>query len=474
MPLAYLPPMNKRLPDRTLKEFRGVNKADPFTLDPRFSPAATNMTSSKAPALNVKPGFSLLGTAIGSRVIGLAAWKNTEQHAIFSDGTWRKWNGSAWVTLTSGLDTSADWAFCNFKANLGGVNLIATNGVSPVMRYDGTTVQALTNAPSGLKYIDQHDNRLYGAKGNMVLYSGLSLADEWTLVGTPNDSSPGGITRETNDGEDIVALLSGAGHVTVFFPNSSHELYGTSPSDFSFQYVAEDFGAINDQSITLLGGLMYFLDETGIYTYSGGTRPSKAFSRDVQWYIENMNKSAKQYCCMGQDGRYMYVGIPMTSNTVADTLLVYDTQEQVWNVWNDLQPTHMIRSGDALVLADTQGRIMQIGGTTNGGVAINWEWQSKPFSGSSAAQPIRWTRAWITLDKPSGTTVDVYITKEPEGDGGWVKVGTLTAVTSIQSKPIYINPGAVGVAHWLRLKIVGSGPATIREISWSEIQGSAV
>lgn len=473
MPMNYWPSTPKKLPSKSVREFLGVNRLDPYSLNEGFSPDPSNLYSGKTPALTVRPGFTQLGGAIGTRVLGLASWKNSELHAIGNDGAWYRWNGTSWVSLRTGLNTSADWAFCNMKANLGAVNLLGSNGIDAVQRYNGTTVQALSGAPAGLKYIDQHDNRLYGSIGNMIYYSGLSMADSWTLVGTPDDSSPGNITRETNDGEDVIALRSGAGHVTVFFPNSSHELYGTSPSDFEFVRVAEDIGAINDQSIVNLGGVMYFLDETGIYQYGGGVRPRKEFSRRVQWFVDNMNTAGKTRACMGADGRYLYVAIPMSSTTAADTILVYDSIEDQWDVWRGINATHMIKMGDSLYMADAQGRVLRIGGTTDNGAAIPWRWVSKPLTGQSMSQKIRITRVRITLDKPVGSTVNVYITNEPEADSGWVLAGTVTG-NGIQGKLITFTSTQVVWGNYLRIKVEGTGPCTIREINWDEIQNGVI
>lgn len=469
MALANWPSTQKKLPSRTIRAFKGVNKLDTYSIDPSYSPLTRNLSSSLTPALTTKPGFSVLGAAIGARVIGLGTWKNQELHAVFSDGTWRKWTGGAWTTLKSGLNTAAEWSFVNFKGAFTDTNLIGTNGIDATQRYDGSTVQALTNAPTGANYVDQHDNRLYVAVENKVYFSGLNVADEWTVTGRPDDSSPGTIRKETYVGENIVGIKSGAGHATVFFPSSSWELYGTSASDYTLMPVAEDFGAVNNQSAVNLGGIIYFIDDTGIYRYSGGLRPQKDFSVPVQWYIDNMNKSAKQTCCAGSDGRYLYIAVPMSGST-ADTVLVWDSIENSWFVWDDIKPTHITKMGDTLYMGDAQGRVLSIGGTTNAGSPIAWEWQSKAFTGPSMGANMRWMRLWVTVDKPSGSTLQVYMTTEPEADSGWVLVGDLNALSALQSKRIPINPSPIGNSPTLRFKLAGTGTCTVREVSWDERQ----
>jgi hypothetical protein len=469
--LNYWPRISPKKPTHTQREFLGVDKRDPFSLDPRLSPLARNFISTNAPALTVRPGFSVLGGAIGTRVLGLGAWKESELHAIFNDGTWRKWTGSTWSTpLASGLNTSAVWSFCNFKGNLGDVNLIATNGVDPMKRYDGSTVSNVPTAPAGANFIETHDNRLYCAVGLKLYFSPIGIADNWNLVEqTPADG--GNFDKNTPQGESIIGLRAGSGHVFVLFPSSSWELYGTSSEDYSYMPVAEDIGGLNDQCIVNLGGLIYFLDETGIYVYSGGTRPRKEFSAAVQWYVDNMNKSAKLTSCMGADGRYLYVAIPMSANATApDTILVWDSVTGIWNVWDGIDAVLMAKVGDTMYMADAQGRVLRIGGTTDNGAAISWEWQQKPISASSMGQLIRWRGLWVTAVKPAGSTLQVYITDQPIADSGWKLAGTFGSNIDMQMLPMPVPPALMANARFLRQKITGTGPATIYETSWDQIE----
>jgi hypothetical protein len=456
------PTAKQKEPTRTLREFKGVNLLDAFGINPAYSPHATNTSSALAPALSVKPGFSSLGAPIGTTVLGLAVWKNQELHAVFNDGTWRKLVGSTWTTLKTGLSTTAVWSFVNFKGGFTDTNLIGANGIV-ALRYDGATVQPLANAPTGLNYVTQHDNRVYGAVGNRIAYCGIDLAEEWTVVGRRDDSSPGTIPKETYTGENINGISAGAGHATIFFPSSSWELYGTSFSDYQVIEVASDIGAINNQSSAILGGVLYFLDESGIYSYTGGVRPDKSFSLPVQAYVDGMNQAAKASCCMGADGRYLYVSIP-------GAVLVWDSIQSQWHAWNDVQPLHIAKMGDTLYMADNLGRVMRIGGTTNNGSGIAWEWQSKTFTSPSMSQLLRWMGLWLTIDKPADSTLQVYVTKEPTADSGWVLVGDMGAVAALQNRRIKLNPSQVAASQTLRLKLAGTGPCTVREIAWDERQ----
>ncbi|GIO13535.1 hypothetical protein J19TS2_30900 [Cohnella xylanilytica] len=468
MTMSYWPRIPPKEPTGGIKAFRGVNKLDQFSMDVSYSPRTKNLISTLAPAMTTRPGFSVLGAPIGTRVLGLAVWKTQELHAVFNDGTWRKWNGSAWTTLKSGLNTSAVWSFANYKGNLGTVNLVGTNGIDPMQHYDGSSVTNLPTAPAGANFIETHDNRLYCAVGLKIYFSPIGIADNWNLV-EQTAADGGNLDKNTPEGENIVGLRAGSGHVTVFFPSSSWELYGTSADNYSYEPIAEDIGGLNDQCIVNLEGVIYFLDETGIYLYAGGTRPKKQFSAPVQWYVDNMNQSAKLTSCMGADGRYLYVAIPMGANaTSPDTILVYDSQNQIWNVWENIPAVMFTKWGPTLYMADAQGRVLRVGGKTDNGVAIVSEWQGKPLGAASMGQLVRCRGLWITADKPAGSKLQVYITDRPD-DAGWKLAGTFGESQDIQNKSIPVAPNLQGNSRWWRPKLVATGPVTVYEIAWDQI-----
>ena len=461
-------PVIKSRPPITISEFAGVNRQDAFSISPKEATTIKNLTSTKYPALSVKPGYSLLGTAIGTKILGLGVWKDTELHAVFNDSTWRKWTGAAWsAALASGLSTTAEWSFCNFQGNLAGINLIGSNGVDAIKRYDGAAVSNLTTAPAGGNFIEQHDNRLYCAVGNQLKFSTLRVADDWTTV-NGNDSDPGTIVIETNNGETINGLKAGSGHIIVGKPSTCHELYGTSPSDFRKIDVAEDIGLINNKCVVNLGGITYFLDDTGIYQYSGGSRPDKKFSFRVQKYIDDINQTAKGTSCMGTDGLKLYVAIPVTSSTAPDTILVFDPEYKTWNVWKDETPLFFAKMGANWYVGNVSGQVYQRTGTTANGTAISWNWVSKPFSAKSLAQKIRWYRAWIVANIPVGSTVSVYLSKLDTGDSDWTLVSTVTAAATLDDTRLGIPTTTVANAQWIRVKIEGTGPCEIKEFTRDE------
>lgn len=452
------------------REFRGINKLDPFSINDGYATDGYN-TSSEYPVLTQKAGYSLLGTV--SRVLGLGVWKETELSAVFSDGSWRKWNGSDFVSVATGLNAAANWSFANFKGGFAGIYLLAANGVDPVKQYDGATLSNLSGAPAGLNYIEQYADRVWGIAGNRLHASGFRVATDWTSVSPPDaidDSVSFYAEIESPDGETLNALKAGLGRLVIFKPSAMYELRGYAPSDYRVDPITTDIGVINNQCIAVLQSGMYFLDDGGVYLYRGdGVAPQKGFSKPIQWYIDNMNQSAKSKCSVGTDGKLLFVSIPMNSSTQPDTLLVYDPEEKTWDVWNGHSTVHFANLGINTYLGDYNGSVRQLGGSTDAGTAISAKWVSKPFTASSLSQKMRWMRFWLTADLPVGSSLSVYLSKSASGED-WVQIGaTVTGTGSIQRKTIQFPSTAVPPSEQIRVKFETTGPFKIYEFAREEV-----
>lgn len=461
MPKQGWPSMPKKLPSKTLREFRGVNKLDPFSIGDQYATDMKNVTSDKYPAFTTRAGYSLLGSAFSQKIQGLGTWKNNELHAV-SNGSWYKYTGSAWsAAIVSGLSASAEYSFANFKGGFSDIFLLAANGVNPPKMFNGTTVSDLSGAPPTGNYIISYDNRLFCMEGNLLHASGLSIGTDWTSTG--NDSSSYKLNIDTEDGETASALKPGIGHVTVFKPNSIHEILGSDPSNVRKQPITFEVGAINNKSVVTLNGIMFLIHRTGIYKYAGGSLPAREFSTPVQAYIDNMNAAASNLCAVGTDGQKIYFSIPVNSSTAPDALLVYDPKFDMWCVWNDFTTLHMTQSATEFFMGMANGKVVRLGGITDAGSTISWSRTSKPFSADQMSRKIRWMRMWVVCDVPAGSTLNVHVSPTATGDSNWVSAGSVSPASGAQSARIIFNPAQVANSNYLRVKFSGTGPSTIYE-----------
>lgn len=455
----------------TINRFLGVDKRNQFSLSPEYAMSTSNLTSDKFPALTTRPGLSILGAAIGTKILGMGAWKDTELHAVFNDGTWRKWNGSAWsVALASGLSTTAECTFTNFKGGLAAINLFMSNGVDTLRRYDGAIVSTVAGAPAGINYVTMFADRLFGAVANELKASAYRVGTDWTTVTVPEDPTDSWYTFiETADGETINGIQAGLNLLTITKPSAIFHLYGYDPTDYQVRLKTPDYGAFNNKCMVPLNGKLYMIDPNAISNYEGGVLPDKRFSEPVQEYVDDINQTGKLTSCVGSDGLKLYVSIPVTSTTNPDTILVYDPKYGTWFVWEGITALHFIKVGSKFYIGDAAGKVHQVTGTTDNGTAIAGEWITPPITAPSMAQVIRWLTSWVTAYVPTGSVLSVYISPLDSGDTDWTLVKTFTVNTAPSSESIYLDAQAKATnAKYLRFKFTISGPVDIYE--WTRIE----
>lgn len=471
MTIPYWPKMKKSLPTNVQREFRGVNRVDKYRIDPSFATDLSNVVTSDFPALKTRPGFSLVGSALPARILGLNVRNETELVAM-SNGQWYSSTGGTWSAITSGSgnSTSANMSFTNFDGGYSGVNLVGVNGVDAVKRYDGASVSTISDAPAGLNYVDTFTDRIWGAVASTLHFSEFRNGDNWTVT-AGTDADPGFITVESNDGESISAVRTGPRRLVVFKPNSIYNLFGTYAEDFSLVPVAADIGALSNQCVVNVDGQIYFVHQTGVYLYSGSTRPDRSFSLPVQDYIDRINPAQRHKVCAGSDGINLYIGIPLDSATEPDATLVYNSDFNTWVVWNGYAPLNLTTWIDTPYIGNVDGTVRKVGGlTTDNGAPISGYYTTKVFGSESYSQRLRWKRAWVVAKVPTGSTLQVYMTGNSDGVSDFTLVQNVPVSNSVSSARVIIPTNAAYNSNTVTLKFVFSGPIEIIEWSREEDQ----
>jgi hypothetical protein len=443
-----------------IRQFNGVYKPDDegFNLADGLFTELINFCPDEFPALKTRPGYTVVGT-FGTGVLGMGLWKDLELHVIFNNGTWQKLNANGtWTSLATGLSTTARASFVNFKGNLTDMSLIMANGVDVVKYYNGSTVQNLANAPPNTKYIEQHDNRVYLVNENLVRFSALNKPTDWT---TNNDA--GEILVQSSDGEIISAVKSGPKHLVVFKPNSMYDLLGTGPTSYTLIPIAADIGAINNNCTVNIGGLIYFLHTTGVYSYASA-RPKKDFCNPIMAYIKRINQSALSQCSIGSDGLNLFVSLPLDTSNVPNIILQYNLERGAWYTWSDYTAVNFAFMKGINYVGNANGSVRKVGGTTNNGTAIVQTAITKPFTAEVIARKSHWLKIWVVASISSGSTISVYISGSASGED-WRLSKTITAESNIQYKEILIPTSSVSSANAVRLKLVATGTVSIHEIT---------
>ena len=464
---------------QSIRNFTGLDNRSIFNIEDGKAYLENNMTVDEFPILKTRKGMTQIGGALSTNPRGISAWKNSEPHAIYSNGTWYKYNGTSWTSIATGLSTSAYASFCNFQGNLSSINLLMANGIDAVKKYDGTTVSNLTNAPSGITYIDAHDNRVYGAAGNIIYFCGLRKPEDWTTV---NDA--GSITIESSDGETVNAIKAGLQKLTVFKPTSMYELFGTGPSNYRLIQVADNVGILNNRCSTVVNGIMYFLGKNGVYRYSGGSRPDKSFCDPIQNIIDSTanNSSNTTYSaqsCIGDDGKSIYVFL-QGYNTLLEAnnvVLQYHTMYDVWSVHSTLTsyPQDFENINGTLYAAITNNVVKfkdetsvdYVGSTTSNYTSV---YISKAFSGQYLGDNNRFLRLFITHDTANSVSITAYgsTSSTTTFTTGWNSLGSFTGTGNGVTTTRIMIPASITLqnSNFIQIKLSGTGRFAIHQIGF--------
>lgn len=434
-----------------IREFRGLNTYDPYSIEDSYFTEMLNMSTDDYPALSTRPGYTIQG-AFGSRVLGMGVWKGRELHAVFNDGTWRRLIGNAWTTLASGLSTSAEWSFTNFDGNLGGVNLIGCNGFDSMRKYDGSTVSLLSGSPSNGKYITTYQNRLWCAVGNELWSSALDQPQNWNqFAGNQQDSYRK--TIESSHGEDINMLSGSLYRLTIGMPSSIHLLMGGQPSDFNSRVVTDDEGVANNNAVTAREGALRFMHKSGIYEYSAAALPDKGFSELIRTFYSNVSSAS----AAGSDG------LRLLFSTQGGETLVYDPRIGTWTRWLLPTPTCYAAIGQDLYFGTASGQVLKLGGTLDSSNPITWKAVTKPFTNGSIAQKQRWLKMWIVAEMATGSVLRISLSSQASGES-WDLVNTITASSAVAQR-IIIPVRKFALENTVRIKLEGTGWIRLHEIT---------
>jgi hypothetical protein len=416
---------------------------------------AINVDSFIYPTLQVRDGYVLHSTHTGYinrlfKFLGVLYCGNGK-------GLYR-FTGSSWVAIFEYGDTN-NFRLWDVAMFFDGSKLYFLNGATQLTQYDGTTLTTLGSAPVFSAFLTTHANRFYVANraDNLLSYSGLRDAADWTS--TNKYTGTGKITVETSDGEKPTGLVSYANHVILFKKYTLHELYGEDSTNFQMQNPYE-VGCISDRTIVPTNQSLFWLASDGVYSYAGGATPVK-ISDPIKSYIKSINQTYVDLCVAGTDGRFLYLTLVTGANTSPNVTLKFDLQGGRWWPCSFVATSYYL-DGQTLYIGTADGRILQLGGSTDAGTPITWSIETKPFSEGDETVRKTINRLWVIADIEPSSTFNVAYAAGTEG-GIWKVASTITngtgAIQSIRI-PVIVNAPQT----WFRLKLYGTGKAKIHRV----------
>jgi hypothetical protein len=404
-----------------------------------------NMDSHKSPTiLSVRPGRAAYASPV-TKPNAFGARDNSSLH-VLDGGVWKRWDGSAWQTVASGLTDAAGKIFDIKTADKTLTVLI--NGTDKKY-WDGTTVTDMAAAPAS-KLCVGHRYRLYYATKNAVQASDLS---DFTTY--PADC----ILLVTNAKGDLIALNKYNDHVVVYSPFSFHEVYGDSAEDWDVVDVAS-VGTLSDRCVVEHASLLWWLDINGaVYKYGGG-KPVLVPDKVGNEYLKEINLDYKHLCCAGAHKNSIFWSIPVKPSTTNNLIAEYRSDLDRWyfHTGNIVQ---FAKIGDQLLGVAGDGKIYNMeSGLDDVGTPIAWKCRTKPFQDMSLTAKKSVRELIIVADVPSGSTFNVSGSKEAIGET-FESLYSFTPASDIQKAKILIPTNKLQLADWYRLQFDGSGPCDI-------------
>jgi hypothetical protein len=443
-------------PDTIIKPGDGINTYLPPTEIARSEAVSMlNMINTNYPSLSVRPGrvyytISSAAPSTANNSLGMRGTTNANYLHVHDNLTWKYWATSdAFVNVcTSGINATSKFIEFNTES----ARYTCLCGSSYLKYWDGTTLAASTAAPQTSLYaID--DYRLYNLNGSVLKCSAAGSITDWT---TADDADSIAITSMKGVGTAICAYND---MIICWGEQTMHILYGDDPGNFTLADPIMN-GCISNRSVIIYNGILYFMDFYKFMMFTGGTPVE--ISQKAKTYLDNINYTYKSGIVSMPVGKYILISIPYGSSATANNLtLVYDTEYQKWYVWNLGFKDYTVM-GEYTYAVDTSGYIWKLNtGTDDDGTAISWEvsfgvWNALPSRPRKVISDI-----WAIVDLPATSTMTVYYSTSFDSTSDWTSLYSFTGSADGQNTRIKIPTSILQGVTWYRIKISGTGPATI-------------
>lgn len=421
------------------------------------STAESGLDTFLHPAISLRKGRTSYGTTGAAVTNLLTNLSNT--HLVRSVGTKLQYNSSGVVwTDIAGTFANIDWDACNF--DVAGAVVILTNGTDVPQIWNGTTLTPMVGTPPKGLYITADPSRVWMALNDIIYYCAFQNPNNWTAA---QDS--GSVQYFTFNGGNITALRNFNNLKCVWKKNSFAVIYGVSYFDFRLVEVSNMIGCSSFKTVQEVNGRLFWLGNQEVYIFTSGS-PTPIGQR-IKDILETINTTYINKCFSGTDGLRYYLGLVTGVNTEPDTMVVYDTQFNIWRVYDTAIPTlrYSVLFNHQWYCGNSTGQTYKMNDTvfTDNGVAIPWSYTSKPYDEGIKEADKEYFEMHLQTYLPTGSTMTVSVSTVDRGTS-FTLVDTLTADTVEQNKNTILPLDTVPLTHWLRYKIAGTGYFELNEV----------
>jgi len=287
-----------------------------------------------------------------------------------------------------------------------------------------------------INYATVNDNRMFAVSGNQLIASKQGDFKTWdSFQGVNTDSYAADVATQG----DFIGLVTFQDHVTMFKYDDIHELYGNMPSNYTIPEALKT-GCVDARTAAELDGILMFMSQDGIYSYSGGL-PRK-ISNEVDVSYEGGVAATS-------DGKY-YVSL---YNGTDYSLFVYDARYKEWYKEDDLQVTHFAKLDGILYALTADNKILQF---NSGSEIVSWEIESNEFD-QLIFENKTYRELLINIELEYGSTAILYIKKDN------LPYELIKSMTDAKQRHFRI-PINLSNCNSFQFKITGNGEFTLKNI----------
>lgn len=347
------------------------------------------------------------------------------------------------LRLSAG-NVTVDTAYVSHNAS----GITFADSVAKLAGKGDITIQRI--ADPDLDFICAHNNRLWGVHGDTIYAS--KQGDPKVFKSETTTQVDPWSTEVGTDG-DWTGIVSYSGSLLAFKEHIVHKVLGTLPENFSvYTYNIEGIKRGCHMSAVIIGEVLYYVAESGVYAYTGAAPSLISANFGVRRFGNAVG---------GTDGRNLYLSMQDEESETWE-LYFLDTIRGIWLREDNLQVGNFDQyDGDMYALDMDTGNVLRFG---HGEERVRWSVTTgKLFEDTLNRR--RYTKAILRADVEDGAKITIEASSD---DGEWIP---LYQHATAHGKTL-VMPILPRRSDNFRLRISGEGFVRLRGLAREYKEGS--
>ncbi len=252
----------------------------------------------------------------------------------------------------------------------------------------GADTITVTRPVPDFDFVCEHDNRLWGVKGNRIYASWLGMPCNFFAYDTAH--SQASFYADVGSEGEFTACVSCPSYVAFMKGDKLHKLYGSKPSNYrlSLSRVA-GVEAGSSASAVISNDCVIYNSADGVYAYGGG---------EPEYLSFKTGRLGSDACAVCQNGVY-HIAVTRDSKRL---LYSYELRRGLWFCDGERQVRSMAACRGSVWYLSSDGGLYELGGSGEVG-----EWSAKLAPFSDGANLRRYSRIFLKLWLADGASVKV-------------------------------------------------------------------